>query len=84
MIEERELVAGHISEGLEHVWRKSPVLEKVRRASLIQSREYMQNPFKFLIGGGDMDYSFICAKKLVGHDPYVEIYNQILLYLLSK
>jgi MoaA/NifB/PqqE/SkfB family radical SAM enzyme/ubiquinone/menaquinone biosynthesis C-methylase UbiE len=84
VIGEKELVVGHISEGLEQIWKKSPILEKVRKASLILSPEYTKNPFKYLIGGGDIDHSFIAAKTFVGDDPYIDIYNNIILYLLSK
>ncbi|MGA1790749.1 MAG: DUF5714 domain-containing protein [bacterium] len=84
LVGEEDLIAGHVSEGIEQVWKKSPVLENVRKASLIHSKIYRQNPFRYFIGGGDMDHSFIAGKSLVGDDPYIGIYDHMLLYLLSK
>ena len=84
LVGEKKLMAGHISEGIEKVWRKSPVLTRVRNASLIDHIRYRENPLRFLIGGGDIDHSFIRAGTLTGHDPYLELYNQILLALLSE
>ena len=84
LVGEDALTAGHVSEGLEQVWKRSPVLERVRKASLIHSKAYKQNPFRYLIGGGDIDHSFIAGNTFVGNDPYIEIYNHMLLYLISK
>ena len=84
MVGEPSMVAGHVSEGVETVWRKSPLLEQVRQASLIDDEAYNRNPLKFLVGGGDMDHSFIHAGYLTGHDPYVEIYNRVALWMLAE
>jgi MoaA/NifB/PqqE/SkfB family radical SAM enzyme/ubiquinone/menaquinone biosynthesis C-methylase UbiE len=84
LIFEEELAAGNISEGLENIWKNSPVLRKIRRASLIGHEKYRNNPFKYLIGGGDIDHSYIAGKTLVGDDPYTAIYSQTALYLLSS
>lgn len=75
---------GSLAEGLETVWRQSPVLEKIRRATLAASKEYLANPLRFLVGGGDLDHSFLAGGELVGHDPYVEIYNGLALWLIGR
>ncbi len=74
---------GHLDEGLAEVWTTSPVLNNLRKASLIDSSKYQSNPLKFLVGGGDIDHSFMYGEEWVGHDPYVEIYNRIGLQLIS-
>ena len=74
---------GHLDDGLAEVWTTSPVLNDLRMASLIDSSRYQNNPLKFLVGGGDIDHSFMYGGEWVGHDPYVEIYNRIGLQLIS-
>ncbi len=78
-----KVACGHLDEGLGEVWKTSPVLNDLRKASLIDSPAYQANPLKFLVGGGDIDHSFMYGKEWVGHDPYVEIYNRIALQLIS-
>lgn len=77
-----ECVCGSLDQGLAEVWRTSPVLEGLRRSSLIDSSAYQLNPLKFLVGGGDIDHSFMHSGQWVGHDPYVELYNRIALQLI--
>ena len=77
-----ECACGHLDQGLEQVWRTSPVLEELRRSSLVDSPGYQTNPLKFLVGGGDIDHSFMRSGQWVGHDPYVELYNRIALQLI--
>ena len=84
LIDEKELAAGTIAEGLKNVWEKSPVFKKLRASSLIQDKNEERNPLKYLIGGGDSDHSYIAGKTFVGADPYGELYNLIALYLLSQ
>ncbi len=74
---------GHLDQGLADVWKNSPVLNDLRRASLIDSPACQANPLKFLVGGGDIDHSFMYGENWVGHDPYVEIYNRIALQLIA-
>ncbi len=80
----KELHCGSLHEGLETVWRQSPVLKKLRQASLIDHETYRHNPLKFLIGGGDVDHSYIAGGEFSGHDPYVELYNGLALWLIGN
>lgn len=75
---------GPLSKGLEHVWRQSPVMNELRASSLVHSPEAQTNPLKFLIGGGDIDHSFMNGGAWAGHDPYVELYNLIALELITR
>lgn len=79
-----DLACGPLADGLETVWRRSPVLEKIRRATLAASETYQANPLRFLVGGGDIDHSYLAGNELVGHDPYVELYNGLALWLISR
>ena len=79
-----ELACGALADGLEAVWRQSPVLEKIRKSSLAASEVYQANPLRFLVGGGDLDHSYLAGGDMVGHDPYVELYNGLALWLISR
>ncbi len=78
------LACGSLAEGLETVWRRSPILEKIRKATLASSETYLANPLRFLVGGGDLDHSYLAGGELVGYDPYVELYNGLALWLISR
>jgi MoaA/NifB/PqqE/SkfB family radical SAM enzyme len=82
LIGEERLKAGHLSQTIEKVWRDSEICNMVRKASLIDSDKYSENPLKFLIGGGDIDHSYINSGGLTGADPYIDIYNNTALQLL--
>jgi rSAM/selenodomain-associated transferase 2 len=84
MVGEAAMAAGHISEGIGKVWRESPVLQIVRNASIADDSNYGRNPLKFLVGGGDIDHSFIYSRNLTGADPYSEVYNRMALKLLAE
>ncbi len=79
-----DMRAGHLADGLEAVWVNSPVLRKVRQASIAHDPVYSQNPLKFLVGGGDLDHSLTASGSLTGGDPYVEVYNRIALAVIAE
>ncbi|MBD3242774.1 MAG: methyltransferase domain-containing protein [Chitinivibrionales bacterium] len=79
-----ELRAGHVEQGLETVWRESPVLDRVRAVSLIDSPVSAAHPLRFLIGGGDIDHSYTASGRLVGGDPYVALYTRVALDLIAE
>lgn len=79
-----EMVCGLLEEGIENVWQNSPVLKTVRRASLNQSDAYLENSFRYIIGGGDIDHSLVHTGSLTGGDPYVELYNLTAHRLIAK
>ena len=78
-----ELVAGNVAEGLETAWRHGPCLERLRKASLIDAPEARDNPLAFLIGGGDIDHSWVAGGQFVGADPYTELYDRTALWLIA-
>ena len=84
LVSMEQCVCGHLDQGLAKVWKTSPVLEDIRQSSLMDSPVYQANPLKFLVGGGDIDHSFMSGQEWVGHDPYVELYNRIALQLISN
>ncbi len=82
------LRAGHISEGLEAVWRTSPLLDRIRSASLLDVPGMASDPWRFVIGGGDLDH---CrhnphrqgGRGLLGDDPYRPLYTDMALMLIE-
>ncbi len=82
LVEISPLDCGSLAEGLENIWLKSKVLHDIRTASL-KDCIYKENPLAFLIGGGDIDHSYIHAGQYTGHDPYVDLYNLMALWLIS-
>jgi len=84
LIGQAEVFCGHLHDGLETVWRRSPVLNRLRGQSLIHSDAYNANPLRFIIGGGDIDHSFYAGGKFIGHDPYVPLYNRMALWLIHR
>jgi 7,8-dihydro-6-hydroxymethylpterin dimethyltransferase len=80
----KNVQCGHIGEGLKHIWENSPVLKTFRNASLNQSSVYRANPFRYIIGGGDIDHSYIHFGEITGGDPYVELYNDIVKWLITR
>jgi MoaA/NifB/PqqE/SkfB family radical SAM enzyme/SAM-dependent methyltransferase len=84
LVSMEQCACGNLDQGLASVWKTSPVLEDIRQCSLIDSPLYGANPLKFLVGGGDIDHSFMYGKEWVGHDPYVELYNRIALQLIAN
>ena len=71
-------MASGLAQGLEQAWRRSPLLERIRRASAAG----LDSPFRFLLGGGDLDHSFIHAGTFVGDDPYLPLYEKMALHLI--
>lgn len=78
-----ELRCGLLGQGLAKVWRESPVLKKLRQATLAGSA-YEENALAFLVGGGDIDHSYLSGGAFTGHDPYVELYNEMVLWLIAR
>ncbi|MEN8134044.1 MAG: methyltransferase domain-containing protein [Thermodesulfobacteriota bacterium] len=79
----KELAAGNLADGLEKVWHHSPVMKRIRQASLMDSPASSQHPLRFLTGGGDIDHSYLAGTEFTGHDPYLDLYEAIALWLIA-
>ncbi len=84
LIYTKEMRCGHIREGLQQVWRNSEALKRVRGASLNSSEAYRRNPLRYIVGGGDIDHSYIHGGRITDSDPYVELYNSIFKWLTVR
>lgn len=71
--------AGSLHDGIETVWRTSPLLERMRRTSLLDIPAMAADPWRFVVGGGDLDHCFVngdeAAATHPGDDPYRSFYG---------
>ncbi|MFW6170053.1 MAG: DUF5714 domain-containing protein [Planctomycetota bacterium] len=65
---------------LEAAWRNSPPLQRIRAATAVS----LESPLRFLTGGGDSDHSFMHSGEFLGRDPYLPLYEKLLLHLISS
>ncbi len=77
-------VCGHVSDGLESVWRNSPVLESLRHLSLARQSDADADPLRFIVGGDDIDHSYYTGGEYIGHDPYRPLYHNLALWLMVR
>jgi len=70
-----------LDNGLEEIWKESPVLRELRKATVEQKSQCRSCHFKFLCGGGDFEHGYWAAEastgrgSFLGHDPYCELYQ---------
>ncbi|NTV12870.1 MAG: methyltransferase domain-containing protein [Desulfobulbaceae bacterium] len=79
-----ELNCGPLAAGLAQVWRQSPVLDGIRQTSWLDSPATASRPLSALTGGGDLDHSYLHGGEFVGHDPYLELYESLALWLIAE
>jgi SAM-dependent methyltransferase len=84
LIYTEDMKCGRLRDGLEKAWRESAVLKKIRNASLNDAAARRNNPMRFLAGGSDIDHSYINCGKITGCDPYLELYDSILKWLIVE
>jgi 7,8-dihydro-6-hydroxymethylpterin dimethyltransferase len=65
--------------GLEELWRTSPVLQKIRAASVMHKDGVQEHPLRFMTGGGDIEHSYFYSGSFTGDDPYQSLYESLLL-----
>ncbi|WP_446008476.1 DUF5714 domain-containing protein [Candidatus Electrothrix sp.] len=78
-----ELACGHLDQGLAEVWQNNSMLKEIRSVSLKDAEDWQDRPLSFITGGGDPDHSWVSGHNLVGHDPYIDLYEQLVLQLIT-
>ncbi|MDY6853951.1 MAG: DUF5714 domain-containing protein [Thermodesulfobacteriota bacterium] len=68
------------SAGIEKAWHQSPVLQQIRKSTAAS----LASPFRFLLGGGDIDHSYTHKKTFCGDDPYQTLQEKLVLWLIAK
>lgn len=59
---------------------KSEVAQAVAQSSIVT----LSHPFRFLLGGGDLDHSFSHTNTFMGDDPYEPLLERLCLWLIAK
>lgn len=84
LVGNRSMIGGHLSDGLERVRRNSPLLKKIRALSLLDHPETAEDPWRFLLGGGDLDH-LLTNRNADGQgcDPYLPFYRRMAARLIA-
>ncbi len=77
---------GLVEDSLEELWRHSDRLERLRRLSVLDLDDQKDYPWKFILGGGDLDHRAYnhAPGQLLGQDPYMPLYEAMLVMLLEE
>jgi len=65
---------------LDEIWRNSEVLQKIRKSSLIQNEWLHRDPYKYFVGGGDIEHAYFFSSngtqgQFTALDPYYPLYR---------
>ncbi len=71
---EPSLVCGDASrDDLRRIVETSPLIAKLRKATLAHNPAVAKDPFRFLTGGGDLEHAWCFTGDFLGADPYYPI-----------
>ena len=73
-------LATPLQESLKSGWQKSRILNRIRETSAA----VLDDPLRFIVGGGDIDHSYTFGGTFVGDDPYWPLYRKIVLWLITR
>lgn len=75
-----EPLATRLNGNLAEAWRRSPVLSKLRAVTAAR----LKSPWRYIIGGGDPDHSYIFSGDFAGEDPYRPLYEKLAQWLIAR
>lgn len=73
-------LATPLAHGLAQAWQTSSVLGRIRRESVVQ----LDDPWRYLLGGGDFDQCWHHNRSFIGADPYQPLFEQLSLRLIQQ
>ncbi|MDK9718306.1 MAG: DUF5714 domain-containing protein [Trichlorobacter sp.] len=73
-------LATPLDQGLLSAWQQSRVLSTIRKTSVVS----LSDPWRFLLGGGDLDHCYHHAGSFIGTDPYQPLFEQLALQLIKQ
>jgi MoaA/NifB/PqqE/SkfB family radical SAM enzyme/SAM-dependent methyltransferase len=73
-------LASGLKGGLAAAWRDSPVLHRIRAATAAD----LSSPWRFLLGGGDLDHSYLGCRSFIGADPYLPLYEKLACWQIAR
>lgn len=59
------------------VWQASPVAAELRAASLAKSPSALEDPLRFITGGGDLEHAYFWSGSFLGRDPYAPLLSEL-------
>ena len=89
MVDSPQCVGGYLHEGLEKVWRNSKLFRAIRSMSLMDSVQMRNDPWRFIIGGGDIDHCLTISwgpdfELDLHSDPYGPVYRALATYVIKR
>jgi SAM-dependent methyltransferase len=89
MVDLQGFRAGSMEGGLEKVWRESTLLKRIRALTLTRVPEMQADPWKLILGGGDLDHCFVHKNgakevRLTQGDPYQSLYREMAKMLIAE
>lgn len=73
-------LATDLDTGLESAWRQSPVLKRIRQTTAAG----LESPWRLLLGGGDLDHSYLHDGSFTGADPYSPLQERLALWQIVR
>lgn len=59
---------------------QSPIAKAIQQSSIMAS----SSPLRFILGGGDLDHSYIHKQTFIGDDPYALLLEKLALWLITQ
>jgi len=75
-----DALATPLDRGLLTAWKQSPLLAEIRQTSVTA----INDPWRYLLGGGDFDHSYHHSSTYLGNDPYHPLLAQLALHLIVQ
>ena len=73
-------LATPLDDGLLVAWQSGLVLAGIRQTSVTE----LSDPWRYLLGGGDFDHSYLHCGSYSGHDPYQPLMEQLAIHLMVQ
>ncbi|MFA6011052.1 MAG: DUF5714 domain-containing protein [Desulfobacteraceae bacterium] len=73
-------LASDLTDSLMAGFQQSPVLRTIRSQSIVNH----SSDFRFILGGGDLDHSYVHNGTFMGDDPYRILHERLVLWLITK
>jgi len=75
-----QALATEVAPDLKTAWKESFGLAELRRATAAS----LTSPLRFFLGGGDPDHSYLNRGTWLGDDPYLPLYEKLILWLIAR
>lgn len=72
------------SEPIADILASSPVVRRLRDASLVRSASVANDPFRFLTGGGDVEHAWCFSGDFLGVDPYYPLSVELTRHVMRE